>query len=604
MVSRDARTKKQSFSWANNIPRKQISSRKAYRHSYHKNKKAISSRKETEFLAMADSDQTKMMEDKLKSSVNLVKRVFFAFDEVESMLPRKNKIEVESFLRQRLEVQNRLDQLSFLLNTLRRFIRDTAKKPLYLRPLDLILDEVQRILNHALDVADNFNLKSVIRWLFQATKSTDFKPLFGSLDDCIANVKWLLTLYDPINNGVIEGIVVFLPPFIANNPMFVMVWHCIATVQMGRRVSDRIDAIKSIVSLAENNELYKKYFEQEKGVPPLLKLLENGACFYEQIAAADALCTLTNESEILEKIMIVIHHLLKDAPIEVQIQAAELVTEMTELFQTTQNDSVQQNVILPLVTILSSTDDSEVNLQKHELKTRCAEALWTLAARSKTNCMTITKTKAMLSLAKLVENGRGKLQYYCLMTIMEITAVAESDIHFRRIVFKTNASSTKAVVDQLLRVTRESKNPIQLIPAIRSIGSLARIFSSGETRIIPLLVSLLNNKHLTVASEAEIALKKFTSPFNYLCFEHWQSVMKYISLPALMRLIGGGNKLQRHRWDVDVVIILCLFYGYQHLRGCYSLSSKSGKNWRENDYECLASSPRRSYEFMFFHIQL
>ncbi|KAK8563188.1 hypothetical protein V6N13_018275 [Hibiscus sabdariffa] len=558
-------------------------------------------------MAMEDSDQNKMMEDKLKSSVNLAKRVFFAFDEVESMLLRKNKNEVESFLKQRLEVQKRLDQLSFLLKTLRRFIREAAKKPLYLRPVDLILDQVQGILNHALDVADNFNLKSVIRWFFQTAKSTDFEPLFRSLEDCIANVKWLLTLYDPINNGVIEGIVVFLPPFIANNPMFLMVWHCIATVQMGRRESDRIDTIKSIVSLAEDNELYKKYFVQEKGMPPLVKILENGACFDEQIAAANALCTLTNEPEILEKIMIVMVHLPKGTPIEVQIQAAELVTKMTELIRTTEIDSVQRNVILPLVTILSSetsTDDSEVNLQKRELKTRCAEALWTLAARSKTNCRTITKTKAMLSLAKLVENERGKLQYYCLMTIMEITAVAESDIHFRRIVFKTNVSSTKAVVDQLLRVTRESKNPIQLIPAIRSIGSLARIFSSRETRIIPLLVSLLNNKHLTVASEAEIALKKFTSPFNYLCFKHWQSVMEYISLPALMRLIGGGNKLQRHRWDVDVAIILHLFYAYQHLRGCYSLSNKSGKKWRGNDYESLASSPRRSYEFMYFHVQL
>ncbi|KAK8548906.1 hypothetical protein V6N12_061808 [Hibiscus sabdariffa] len=38
--------------------------------------------------------------------------------------------------------------------------------------------------------------------------------------------------------------------------------------------------------------------------------------------------------------------------------------------------------------------------------------------------------------------------------IMEITAVAESE-------FKTNAPSTKAVVDQLLRVARESKNPMQ-----------------------------------------------------------------------------------------------------------------------------------------------
>ncbi|KAK8572149.1 hypothetical protein V6N13_047764 [Hibiscus sabdariffa] len=505
-----------------------------------------------------------MMEEKLMSSVSLAERVFFAFDELESMMPRKRKEnEVESFLKQRLEVARRVDQLSFLLKTLLRFILDAAgaRKPLYLRPLDLILEEVHGILSHA---ATNFNPKSLIPWFFRPTKCTGFETLFRRLEDCIANVKWLLTLYGPINNGVSEGIVVFIPPFVANDPMLQMVWHHIAIILMGRRVSDRIDAIRSLVSLAENNELYKKYIVQEKGVPPLLKLLEDGACLDEQIAAAGALCTLTNEPEIQEKAMIVNVHSLKDAPIEVQIQAAALVTQIAEL---TEYASVGWNVILPLSSD-TLTDDSERSLQKRKLKTCCAEALWTLAARSKTNCMTITKTKAMLSLAKLVQDEKGKLQYYCLMTIMEITAVAESDSHFRRTAFKTNAPSTKAVVDQLLRVAKESKNPIQLIPAIRSIGSLAKIFHSGNTRTISLLVSLLNNKHLTVASEAEIALNQFTSPDNYIGFEHWKSVMEFISLPALMRLIGGGNKLRRHRRS----IILHLFYAYQHLRGIYSLT--------------------------------
>ncbi|XP_039039941.1 uncharacterized protein LOC120178054 [Hibiscus syriacus] len=341
--------------------------------------------------------------------------------------------------------------------------------------------------------------------------------------------------------------------------MFLVIWHCIATVRTSHRVSDQIDAVKSLASLALDNKLYKKYIVQEQGLPPLVKLLEDGACLYAQIAAADALCVLTNDQNIMDKVMIVILRLLKDAPIEVQIQAIELVTEMAEQYSITVYDSVEWNVILPIVTLLSAETSTD------ELKTCCAEALWTLAAKSKTNCMTITKTRAMLSLAKLVEKERGKLRYYCLMTIMEITAVAETDIHFRCTVFKTNAASTKAVVDQLLGVIEESRNPIQQIPAIRSIGSLARIFPSHETRIISLLISLLHNKHLTVASEAEIALKKFTSPDNYLCFDHWKSVMKFISLPALMRLIGGGNRLQRHRWDL--LIILYLFYLYQHLRG-------------------------------------
>ncbi|XP_039037902.1 uncharacterized protein LOC120175330 [Hibiscus syriacus] len=285
---------------------------------------------------------------------------------------------------------------------------------------------------------------------FQTAKSNDLQPLFRSLDDCIANFKWLLTLYD-------ERIIASLPPFTACNPMFLVIWHCIPAVQMESR------------------------------------LLGDGACSYAQIAAADALCTLslTNEPVILEKIMTHIVHLLKNAPIEVQIQAVELVTEMAEVYDATKYDSVDGNVIFPLVTILSSKtviDESEVNLPKPKLERRYVEALWMVAARSKTNCRTTRKTKTTVGLPKLVGTEWGRLRYYCLMIIMEITAFAESDINFLCTVFKTNALSTKAAVDQLLRVTKESNNHIVQIPAIRSISSLARIFQSGETQIIFSLV--------------------------------------------------------------------------------------------------------------------
>ncbi|XWS67489.1 hypothetical protein CRYUN_Cryun04dG0011000 [Craigia yunnanensis] len=406
-----------------------------------------------------------------------------------------------------------------MLKTLLRFITTSAKKPLYLRPVDRILKEVE--------------------------------------DDSIGNMKWLLTVYEPKNNGAFGGIVVFLPPIVNNNPIFLLVWSCIATIQMGRQLNDRIDAIESLASLAQDSNLYKKYIVEEGGVPPLLKILEDNASLYAQIAAIDALCTLTNDIEIMKNIVIAIVRLLKDASIEIQIEAVNLVVTMAELNAAIEYDSAKGNVIWPLVTLLSSeisADDLEINLGKRQLKISCAEALWTLAARSISNCTTITKTKAMLCMAKLVEKERGKLKYYCLMTIVEITAAAESDSNFRHAVFKTNSPSAKAVVDQLLRVIKESDDPIMQIPAIRSVGSLARIFPSRETRVIGPLVSLRDNRHLTVATEAAIALQKFTSPENYLC-KHWKSVIELFSPPALIRLTGGGNEMQRHRWvlliDID-----------------------------------------------------
>ncbi|XVE85187.1 hypothetical protein DITRI_Ditri17bG0071600 [Diplodiscus trichospermus] len=435
------------------------------------------------------------MEEKLSESISLAKRVLSAVDAAMCVMEEWS------------EVEKRIDQLSFMLKTLFRFITTPAQKSLYLRPVDRILEEVEGILKHSLDVACKFNLKSIIRRFFNINKTIDFQTLFCNLDDSIGNVKWLHIVYDPINNGAFEGIVVFLPPVVNSNPIFLMVWSCIATVKNGRRLSDRIDAIKSLDSLAQDSYLYMEYIVKEGGEPPLLKLLEETTSFEAQIAAADALCTLTDDPEIIKSIEIVIARLLKGEQIEVQIQAMNLAARMAEL-SATEYDSAEESVIWSLVTLLSSetsADDPEIELK---LKTGCAEALWLLAARSISNCRTITKTKALLCLAKLVENERGKLKYYCLMLIRQITAVAESDRHFRGNVFKTNSPSSKAVVDQLVRVIKESKNPVMQIPAIRSIGSLARIFRSGENRVLGPLVSLLDNRHLTVATEAAVALKK------------------------------------------------------------------------------------------------
>ncbi|XVE48595.1 hypothetical protein DITRI_Ditri01bG0014200 [Diplodiscus trichospermus] len=465
---------------------------------------------------MEDS-KNKRIGDKLSDSISLAKRVFSAVDKAMTVLEKW------------FEVEKRVEQLSFMLKTLLRLITATAQS-LYLRPVDRILEEIEGILEHALDIASKFNLKSFIRRFFNITKTVNFQTLFRNLDDSIGNVKWLLIVYDPVNNGAFEGIVVFLPPIVNNNPIFLLVWSCIATVKNGRRVSDRIDAIKSLASLAEDSNLYKKYIVKEGGVPPLSKLLEETTSLEAQIAVADALYTLTNDPEIIKNIVIVLVHLLKGAPVEVQIQTVNLVARMAEP-AAVEYDSAEESVLWSLVTLLSSktsADDPEINIGKHKLKIRCAEALWMLAAKSISNCWTITETKALLCLAMLVEKERGKLKYYCLMLIMQITAVAESDNHFRCAVFKTNSPSSKAVVDKLVRVIKESKDPVMQIPAIRSIGSLARIFRSHENEVIGPLVSLLHNRHLTVATEATIALQKFTSPENYLCIDHWNNMLDAI----------------------------------------------------------------------------
>lgn len=169
-----------------------------------------------------------------------------------------------------------------------------------------------------------------------------------------------------------------------------------------------------------------------------------------------------------------------------------------------------------------------------------------LARGSVPNSRTITETKGLLCLAKLVESEQGELQYNCLMTIMEITAAAESNADVRRAAFKTSCPAAKAVVDQLLRVIKESDIPRLKISAIRAVGSLSRTFPARETRVIGPLVEQLSHKNQDVAVEAAISLGKFACPDNFLCVEHSKSIIEFKGVLPLMRLLRNNEWAMLH----------------------------------------------------------
>ncbi|CAI8587548.1 unnamed protein product [Vicia faba] len=183
---------------------------------------------------------------------------------------------------------------------------------------------------------------------------------------------------------------------------------------------------------------------------------------------------------------------------------------------------------------------------KLQLKISCAEALWMLAAGSVSNSRKITETKGMLCLAKIIEKEQGELQQNCLMTIMEITAAAESNADLRRAAFKTNSPPAKAVVEQLLRIIKEVDSPSMQIPAIKSIGSLARTFPARETRVIEPLVAQLSNRDMNVADEAAIALTKFACPDNFLYIEHSMKIIEFDAVPAVMKLLRNNDVNQMY----------------------------------------------------------
>ncbi|KAL5718172.1 hypothetical protein ACHQM5_011107 [Ranunculus cassubicifolius] len=170
------------------------------------------------------------------------------------------------------------------------------------------------------------------------------------------------------------------------------------------------------------------------------------------------------------------------------------------------------------------------------LKEKCAEALWFLSIGSVANSQRITDTKGFLCLARHVEKEKGDLQFYCLRTLTEIAAAAESSGDLRRAAFKTNSSAAKTVIDQLLRVIQEIENANLQIPAIKAVGSLARTFQASETRVIGPLVTKLGHWNRTVVTEAILALEKFASPENFLCVKHSKAIIEAGGVSNLLAL--------------------------------------------------------------------
>ncbi|XVE48590.1 hypothetical protein DITRI_Ditri01bG0013700 [Diplodiscus trichospermus] len=156
-------------------------------------------------------------------------------------------------------------------------------------------------------------------------------------------------------------------------------------------------------------------------------------------------------------------------------------------------------------------------------------------------------------LAKLVEVEHGDLQCR-LMTIVEITAAAESNLDLRCQAFKTKSPGSNAIVEQLLRVMKESQDPTLQVPAIKSIGSLARIFYERENRhVIGVLVSQLDNGHQEVATEAVIALQKFACKDNYHHKAHSKTMVEFNAVRPLVRLLRDGEM----RLQLKVLLLMC-----------------------------------------------
>ncbi|KAJ8451609.1 hypothetical protein Cgig2_018243 [Carnegiea gigantea] len=496
------------------------------------------------------------------------------------------------------DIGKQVDHLSTMLRSAVR-LSSSAAVQLYDRPIRRVSNDVSRNLYRALSLIRRCRRRSFLCRVVRMVSTAEFRKVLSLLEASIGDMQWLLSILDCTGGGGSgTGISLSLPPITSNDPILAWVWSFIATVQMASQISDRIEAANELTSLAEDNDRNKKIIVEEGGVPPLLKLLKETSSSDAQIAAANALCSIANHHE----------RVLSDSPMRVQIRVSNLVATMVEHDSFAKEEFARENVIRPLVSLLSfetfegeldpkrfsfhsivqineerenkernskpqllpslslySSDgvssrggqnrkerENESPEVKRELKISCSRALLMLAKDSLSNSRSISETKGLLCLAKLIEKETGELQRNCLMAVMEITLAAELNADLRRSAFKTNSTAARAVVEQLLNVINETDDLSLQIPAVKSLGALSRTFPARETRVIGPLVAQLSNNDIDVATEAAIALAKFAYPENFLCQEHSKAIIEFDGVLPLMRLAQANERAQAHG-----LILLC-----------------------------------------------
>ncbi|KAI3882592.1 hypothetical protein MKX03_034141 [Papaver bracteatum] len=520
--------------------------------------------------------------------------------------------ETESFKLECLQVSKQVDHLSLMFRSVIRLSANTTtttnsstnhyQSSFYELPVRRIISEVSKTLEKTLALVRKCRRGNCFIHFLTITSAADFRKIFILLDTSIGDLEWVLSVYD-ISSLESNGIVLSLPPIACNDPILSWVWSFIAVLHMPS-LSHRVEAANQLASLAIDNDRNKKIIVEEGGIPPLLRLLKQGSSSPEsQIAASNALSNLATDRQKIRVILSehgapIIVQVLNESAMSVQISVANLVSRMAKNDPAAQGEFARENIIRPLVSVLSFDtflDEPKIQPQKPtsfhslvkinkdlqegnskvgirrsgthnkyerenenpdvklRLKIKCSEALWMLSKESISNSRRITQTKGLLCLAKIIEKERDELQMNCLMTVMEITAAAEANADLRRAAFKTNSPASKAVTEQLLTLVHQETSPWLQIPAIKSIGSLARTFHSRETRVIKPVVLQLGNNSLDVATEAAIALGKFACPENFLCAEHSKTIIEYGGVTPLLRLMRPGND----RAQMHGLILLC-----------------------------------------------
>ncbi|XP_045790752.1 uncharacterized protein LOC123885515 [Trifolium pratense] len=482
----------------------------------------------------------------------------------------------------KVECRELAKKVEVLCNSLRGVVRVVSgnHQSLNERPIHRMVKELLKNLEKTLALVRRCKNQvgvGVLKHVLTIRSTSDFRKVWNLLESSNGDMMWLLSIFES------RGTNIALSPITNNDPILAWVWTYIYTLQLGNP-NDCADAATELGALAQITDRNRFIIMEEGGVLPLLKVLKDSAFPDCQVAAANALANLVSDDQqkivafLLNNLAVpVIVQVLSDAVFRVRVSVANLVSAMADQEPLAREEFIKANVTKPLVSLLSidtvlaepiaarngihsvvqnlSEADSDGSSGRgreadqspelrNDVKVSCAKALWKLSKGCLLACKKITETKGLLCLAKIVGSESGELRLNCLMAVMEIAAVAESNVELRRGALKSTAPASKAVLNQLLRVIRQENDSSLLIPAIKSIGSLARNFPGKVPHVLGPLVTHLGNKDMNVVSEVIIALVKFVCVENYNCVDHSKVILELDGIPKLMILLKINGRQQ------------------------------------------------------------
>ncbi|KAJ7543275.1 hypothetical protein O6H91_09G031600 [Diphasiastrum complanatum] len=291
------------------------------------------------------------VEDLLRSPILLAERT------------RKAVEEADSFKQECADLSKQVERLAHLLRQAAR-LSNNASGGLYLQPTKRILEEVEKALDKALALVKKCKRSGILKRVITITSATDFRRVNIQLESSIGDVTWLLAVSA---SGDESSELTGLPPIVANDPIFAVIWEQIAHVQAGS-ADEKCEAAAYLVTLAADNRNGKIIIE-EGGVHPLLKLLSEGTASGQEVAA-EALGVLATDQQRVQEIsksgaVQIFVQILIDAPMKVQTRVAVALANMVSHDTETQNAFGAAGAIRHLVALLAyETIEEPARIQK------------------------------------------------------------------------------------------------------------------------------------------------------------------------------------------------------------------------------------------------